>query len=117
MRMRAVRQAAMRLKAPAVKFSIPATRPAAWIAMNATAAALALGSIRPTVSPGALRLGDLARQQRDADAEAALGQGSGDRVLEDHVSAVALAGAVLERLRAGCGDSWRRRNTRSDIMS
>ena len=45
--------------------------------------------------------GDLARQQRHADAEAALGQGSGDRVLEDHVSAVALAGAVLERLEQG----------------
>ena len=45
--------------------------------------------------------GDLARQQRHANAETALGQGSRDRVLEDHMSAVALAGAVLERLEQG----------------
>ena len=60
--------------------------------------------------------GDLARQQGDAEAKAALLEGSGDRVLEDDAAAVALARAVLERL-----EEVRRvfvvAKTSSDIMS
>ncbi len=113
----AVRQAAIRLKAPEVKFSIAATRPAACTAMKATAAALALGSMRPTVSPGVVQRDDLAREQGDAEAKAALRQRPGDRVLEDHAAALALPRAVLEGLEAACADSSSVANTRSDMMS
>ena len=92
-----MRQAAIRLNAPEVKFSIATTRPAACTAMKAAAAPLALGSMRPTVSPACRARDDLAREQGDAEAKAALLERAGDRVLEDHAAALALARAVLER--------------------
>ncbi len=77
----AIPQAAMRFAAPAVKFSIAGTRPAACSAMKVTAEPLAFGRSTPTVSPGCRDGGDLARQHRDADAEHAQAQGAAQRVL------------------------------------
>ena len=114
----AVSQAATRLCAPAVKLSIAGTRPAACSAMKATAAPLAFGSIRPTVSPGAVIAAILRASTRDADAKhaqahARRSSGSCDRDAAKAARASPSPRTPACRVRRMSVVS----NTRSDMMS